>query len=245
MSLRHSSSAAGSVMTGSNTPSNPKLYGQRALRSETRARAKDDIKRVMNAIEKVRKWEKRWISINDTTLKLYKWVPVMTNSSSNNAESNEPSENGAQEQSQDKVSNEKPELNGAKNQTSQKLNKKLFDENKTTNLDISEQQTKEKQILNHDENAQDSENKIQPAQVQSAQAQPNTQQEEDNNSQQSSTSQLSSSSLSLNTLPQMMPLVENPLTDSESNLNPPNEDKTQADTNPNPDTSNMSMDAQN
>lgn len=99
MSLRHSASSSsnyhglggsGSNLSGasnlgnvSGTPgSNPKLFGSRALRSETRAKAKDDIKRVMNAIERVRKWEKRWISLNDTTLKLYKWVPTSVLASS-------------------------------------------------------------------------------------------------------------------------------------------------------------------
>jgi len=36
----------------------------------------------MNAVEKVKKWEKRWISINDTSLKLFRWVPITNNYSS-------------------------------------------------------------------------------------------------------------------------------------------------------------------
>ena len=46
----------GSLGASQNNNSTPKLFGPRALRSETIAKAKDDIKRVMNAIEKVRKW---------------------------------------------------------------------------------------------------------------------------------------------------------------------------------------------
>lgn len=168
MSLRHSASTSsnyhysGGMGSSSNlsgasnlgnvggTPgSNPKLFGSRALRSETRAKAKDDIKRVMNAIERVRKWEKRWISINDTTLKLYKWVPTSVLASASTGSSNAtsasnsstevvPGSGGGQvpvehQNGQGQISPSKS------NTTSQKLNG-----------------PNDKVVLNLDENAQDS-----------------------------------------------------------------------------------------
>jgi hypothetical protein len=48
----------------------------RSFRLETRSRARDEIKRIMQTVEKVRKWEKIWIETGlSNHLKVYKWVP--------------------------------------------------------------------------------------------------------------------------------------------------------------------------
>ncbi|EDV21711.1 uncharacterized protein TRIADDRAFT_59710 [Trichoplax adhaerens] len=46
------------------------------LRLETRSRAKEDVKRILTAIDKVRKWEKKWVDVKGCSLKTYKWVPI-------------------------------------------------------------------------------------------------------------------------------------------------------------------------
>ncbi|MFH4981837.1 hypothetical protein AB6A40_008546 [Gnathostoma spinigerum] len=48
----------------------------RNQRAETRNRAKDELKRVINSVDKVRKWEKKWIVLKDTQIRMFRWVPV-------------------------------------------------------------------------------------------------------------------------------------------------------------------------
>jgi hypothetical protein len=47
----------------------------RATRAETRSRAKEDPKKTITSNKPVRRWERRWVTLKDTSMQILKWVP--------------------------------------------------------------------------------------------------------------------------------------------------------------------------
>ena len=47
----------------------------RTTRAGTRNLVREEIKRVKKQLEKVRKWEKKWVVLEECGLKVYRWVP--------------------------------------------------------------------------------------------------------------------------------------------------------------------------
>ena len=47
----------------------------RTTRAGTRNLAREEIKRVKKSLEKVRRWEKKWVVLEESGLKVFRWVP--------------------------------------------------------------------------------------------------------------------------------------------------------------------------
>jgi hypothetical protein len=138
-------------VSASSTAINTAKFGPRALRSETRAKAKDEIKKVRNVVQKVKKWEKRLVSLNDSSLKIYKWVPVSVNlpSMDQNCRRDETSAHLRNRSSYNYSLNINPKLNTIE---TPQINKTIVFKNlnKFASLNLAN-----RAVLNHDENAQD------------------------------------------------------------------------------------------
>lgn len=60
----------------------------RTTRAGTRSIAREEIKRVKKSLEKVRRWEKKWVVLEESGLKVYRWVPKPVSAHANNLKVN-------------------------------------------------------------------------------------------------------------------------------------------------------------
>lgn len=87
-SLSSSSGFRMNLMNGHGAASVPtKLFGQRSLRSSEQRSKKDEnnnnLKRTnMASSIQVKKWERRLVAIGESSLMLYRWVPIIVNKDS-------------------------------------------------------------------------------------------------------------------------------------------------------------------